>query len=112
MNLQQLKQYRSAIIKLAEQYRATNIRVFGSVAKGETTENSDIDFLIDPTPEQDLFDVIRLRTVKMAVIRELEIIGEAANKLPDEFKDRYPLLPWRDITDFRNVLAHHYWALI
>ena len=61
MNLQQLKQYRSAIIKLAEQYRATNIRVFGSVAKGETTENSDIDFLIDPTPEQDLFDVIRLR---------------------------------------------------
>lgn len=51
------------------------------------------------------------RTVKMAVIRELEIIGEAANKLPDEFKNRYPSVPWRDITDFRNVLAHHYWAI-
>lgn len=61
MNLQQLKQYRSNIIKLAEQYHATNIRVFGSVAKCEAPENSDIDFLIDPTPEQDLFDVIRLR---------------------------------------------------
>ena len=51
------------------------------------------------------------RTVKMAVIRELEIIGEAANKLPDEFKNEYPSVPWRDITDFRNVLAHHYWAI-
>ncbi|MGL5509692.1 MAG: nucleotidyltransferase family protein [Microcoleaceae cyanobacterium] len=61
MNLQQLKQYRSKIIKLAEQYHSTNIRVFGSVAQGENTEKSDIDFLIDPTPEQDLFDVIRLK---------------------------------------------------
>ena len=61
MNLQELQQYRSKIIELAQEYRSTNIRVFGSVAKGENTENSDIDFLIDPTPEQDLFDVIRLR---------------------------------------------------
>lgn len=61
MNLQQLKQYRSKIIKLAEQYHSTNIRVFGSVVQGENTEKSDIDFLIDPTPEQDLFDVIRLK---------------------------------------------------
>ncbi len=51
------------------------------------------------------------RTVTMAVIRELEIIGEAVNKLPDEFKNKYPLVPWRDIGDFRNVLAHHYWGI-
>lgn len=51
------------------------------------------------------------RTVKMAVLRELEIIGEAANKLPDELKNQYPSVPWRDITDFRNILAHHYWAI-
>ena len=51
------------------------------------------------------------RTVKMAVLRELEIIGEAANKLPDELKKQYPSVPWRDITDFRNILAHHYWAI-
>ena len=61
MKLQLLRQYTSEILKLAEQYHATNIRVFGSVAKGENTKNSDIDFLIDPTPEQDLFDLIRLR---------------------------------------------------
>lgn len=51
------------------------------------------------------------RTVQMAVIRELEIIGEAANKLPDEVKNKYPSVPWRDMTDFRNILAHHYWAI-
>ncbi|MBP0029248.1 DUF86 domain-containing protein [Roseofilum sp. Guam] len=51
------------------------------------------------------------RTVQMAVLRELEIIGEASNKIPDELKDRYPSIPWRDITDFRNMLAHHYWAI-
>lgn len=49
MDLQELRQYRSEILKLAEQYHSTNIRVFGSVAKGQNNENSDIDFLIDPT---------------------------------------------------------------
>ncbi|MGC9505163.1 HepT-like ribonuclease domain-containing protein [Baaleninema sp.] len=33
------------------------------------------------------------RTVKMAVLRELEIIGEAANKLPEDFKKQYPSVP-------------------
>jgi len=55
--------------------------------------------------------VLTNRTVQMAVLRELEIIGEAANKLPQELTDQYPLIPWRDIVDFRNILAHHYWAV-
>ena len=79
MKLQQLKQYRSAIVKLAKQYRATNIRVFGSVAKGEATENSDVDFLIDPTPEQDLFDVIRLRRALQELLNcEVDIVHSTA----------------------------------
>lgn len=45
------------------------------------------------------------------MILTLEIIGEAANKLPDEFKNKYPSVPWRDITDLRNILAHRYWAI-
>ena len=60
MNLETLQQYRNDILKLAQQYHSTNVRVFGSVARGDATETSDIDFLIDRTPEQDLFDVIRL----------------------------------------------------
>src|SRR5471030_3027135 len=46
-----------------------------------------------------------------AVIRQLEIIGEAASKLEINTKTDYPEIPWREITDFRNVLAHEYWDI-
>lgn len=42
-----LNQQRSQIIALAEKHGAYNVRVFGSVARGEATEDSDIDFLVD-----------------------------------------------------------------
>jgi uncharacterized protein len=42
-----LKDKREAIIKLAAQHGASNVRVFGSVARGEATEASDIDLLVD-----------------------------------------------------------------
>jgi predicted nucleotidyltransferase len=60
MNIEKLRTYRQDILKIAHQYHAPNIKVFGSVAKGEATENSDVDFLIDVPPEQTLFDLIRL----------------------------------------------------
>ena len=46
-----------------------------------------------------------------AVIRELEIIGEASNNLSDEFKAGRPEIPFRDITDMRNILAHEYFGV-
>ena len=41
----------------------------------------------------------------------LQTIGEAVNQLPDELKQKYPEIPWRDIVDFRNLLAHVYWKI-
>ena len=46
-----------------------------------------------------------------AVIREFEIIGEAVGKLPEFMKDRFPDVPWQDIKDFRNLLAHEYFGI-
>jgi uncharacterized protein len=60
MEIEQLKTYREEILAIAERYHAPNIRVFGSVARGEATQSSDVDFLIDVAPEQTLFDLIRL----------------------------------------------------
>lgn len=40
-------EYRENIIKIADKHGAYNVRIFGSVARGEEKENSDIDFLID-----------------------------------------------------------------
>ena len=43
-----------------------------------------------------------------AVYRRLEVIGEAANRLPDEFRNQYSLIPWHKIVGMRNVLIHEY----
>ncbi len=51
------------------------------------------------------------RRTKSATIRELEIIGEAANRISAAKKEMYPDVPWRLMKDFRNVLSHEYFGI-
>jgi len=46
-----------------------------------------------------------------AVIRNFEIIGEAANRLPEEFKDKNPQIDWHRIKGFRNRIVHDYMGI-
>ena len=46
-----------------------------------------------------------------AVVRELEIIGKAANNLSEEFKNSHSDIPFRDMTDMRNMLLHEYFGV-
>ncbi len=46
-----------------------------------------------------------------AIVRSLEIIGEAAKNIPDYFRYKYPNLPWRKIAGFRDVLVHAYFGV-
>ena len=46
-----------------------------------------------------------------AVLRNLEIIGEAVSRINREIKEKYKEIPWKDIQDFRIVAAHHYWKI-
>ena len=46
-----------------------------------------------------------------AVIRNIEIIGEAAKKLPDEVIAKAPAVPWRKVRGMRDVVAHGYFGL-
>jgi uncharacterized protein with HEPN domain len=46
-----------------------------------------------------------------AVIRNFEIIGEAANQVPDEFKREHPEIEWRRITGLRNRIIHEYFGV-
>lgn len=46
-----------------------------------------------------------------AVVRNLEIVGEAARSLPDESAAQYPAVPWRQISGLRNRIVHDYFGL-
>jgi uncharacterized protein with HEPN domain len=46
-----------------------------------------------------------------AVLRNLEVIGEAARALPEAIRDRAPNVEWRKIIAFRNVLVHEYFGV-
>ena len=52
-----LKDKREAILQIAAKHGAQNVRVFGSVARGEADKQSDIDFLVDMEPGRSLLDL-------------------------------------------------------
>ena len=46
-----------------------------------------------------------------AVLRRLEIIGEAVKNIPEEFRDQYPKIPWKQIAGMRDILIHEYFGV-
>ena len=46
-----------------------------------------------------------------AVLRRLEIIGEAVKNIPQSFRDKYPQIPWKNIAGLRDVLIHEYFGV-
>jgi uncharacterized protein len=62
MNLTQLlQQKRRQVLEIAQGHGARNVRIFGSVARGEATETSDLDLLIEMAPERTLLDVMAIK---------------------------------------------------
>jgi len=53
-------------------------------------------------------DFVRDRKTIYAVIRTIEIIGEAAKKIPDEIKRDYSQIPWKEMAGMRDKLIHEY----
>lgn len=79
-----LSTHRDAIRRIVEAHRAGNPRVFGSVLHGEDTEGSDLDILIDPTPDTTLFDIGAIRH------ELLELLGVPVDVLtPKALPDKY-----------------------
>ncbi len=46
-----------------------------------------------------------------AVVKALEITGEAVKKIPDDVRAQYPQIPWKDIAGMRDILVHQYWRV-
>ena len=46
-----------------------------------------------------------------AIVRNLEIIGEAAKNIPSQIKEKYPEVEWKKIAGLRDILAHEYFGI-
>ena len=46
-----------------------------------------------------------------AVLRNLELIGEASKKIPEEIQNKYPQIPWKKMYGLRNLIAHEYFGI-
>jgi uncharacterized protein with HEPN domain len=51
------------------------------------------------------------RQVQDAIIRRLEIIGEAVKKIDDDFRNKYPQIPWKKIAGMRDIITHEYFGV-
>ena len=77
---------RDAIRRVVESHRARNARIFGSVLHGEDTENSDLDILVDPTPETTLFDIGAIRHELLQLLGvPVDVLTPKA--LPERFRE-------------------------
>ncbi len=78
---------RAAIRSVVESHRARNARVFGSVLHGRDTDSSDLDILIDPTPETTLMDVAAIQ-VELQRLLGVSVDVLTPRALPDSFRSR------------------------
>ena len=80
-----LAQHREDIRRVVNAHRARNPRVFGSVVHGADTEGSDLDILIDPTPDTTLFDIGAIRHELLKVLGvPVDVLTPKA--LPEKFR--------------------------
>ena len=80
-----LQTHRAAIRRIVESHRACNTRVFGSVAQGSDAEGSDLDLLVDPTPQTTLFDIGAIRH-ELARLLGVPVDVLTPQALPEKFR--------------------------
>jgi predicted nucleotidyltransferase len=74
-----LQQEKQRILAIAERYHAHNLRVFGSVARGEEREDSDIDLLVEFSPGATLLDQVGLmEALSDELGRKVDVVSERA----------------------------------
>ena len=90
-----IETYRNEIIQIVRRNSGQNVRVFGSTIRGEDTESSDLDLLIDPTATTSLFSIAKME-LELSRLLEARVEIKTPNGLPKHFRQEvinqaYPL---------------------
>lgn len=67
--------------------------------------------IIDYSKDVSESDFKKKTIIQDAIIRQIEIIGEASSKLSSDFKKKYNNIPWKNIIGMRNKLIHDYFGV-
>jgi hypothetical protein len=82
-----LRTHRAAIRHVVESHHALNARVFGSVIHGDDVDGSDLDLLVDPTPDTSLLDIARIQNSLQKLLGiSVDVLTPKA--LPENFRNQ------------------------
>jgi len=68
-------------------------------------------FILNNTANKTLENILYDAVLQRAIIRNLEIIGEASKKLSNDFKNTYPAIEWKKMAATRDKLIHDYFGI-
>ena len=71
----------------------------------------EIEFILKYTKDIDLKTLTENEILERAIVRSLEIIGEAVKQLEEDFKKRNKDIDWKKIAGFRDILIHRYFSI-
>ncbi|POR55756.1 hypothetical protein B0G62_101150 [Paraburkholderia eburnea] len=82
-----LRAHRAEIREIVASHHATNVRVFGSSARDEDDEDSDLDLLVDPTPETTFIDLAQIQ-LQLEALLGVPVDVLTPKALPEKFRAR------------------------
>lgn len=71
----------------------------------------EVNYIIKETKGLDYNSLMRNETLKKALIRSLEIIGEATKNLSEKFREKHPDIEWKEMAGLRDKLIHFYFGV-
>ncbi|HZE84868.1 MAG TPA: DUF86 domain-containing protein [Puia sp.] len=71
----------------------------------------EVDFCLQQLTDKTFESFVNDAVLSRAVVRSLEIIGEAGKNVPAEFRNKYPMIEWKMMAGMRDRLIHHYFGI-